>query len=38
MAGGGEFQVHYNSNLDAGQATRLLEAVAQYMAIHSDNG
>jgi hypothetical protein len=25
------FQVHFNSNLDAGQACRLLDTVAQYM-------
>jgi hypothetical protein len=25
------FRVHYNSNLDAGQACRLLDAVAEYM-------
>lgn len=34
--GEGTFQVHYNSNLDAGQTSRLLDAVAQYMALHSD--
>jgi hypothetical protein len=36
--GEGTFQVHFNSNLDGGAASRLLEAVAQYMAIHYDNG
>jgi hypothetical protein len=31
------FQVHFNDNLDAGQATRLLEAVAEYMEEHQDS-
>jgi hypothetical protein len=29
--GEGTFQVHFNANLDAAQASRLLDAVAQYM-------
>ena len=36
--GEGTFQVHFNSNLDTGQASRLLDAVAQFMAINYDNG
>jgi hypothetical protein len=36
--GEGTFQVHFNSNLDGGQACRLLDAVAQYMSIHYDKG
>jgi hypothetical protein len=28
------FQVHFNHNLDAGQATRLLDTVADYMEHH----
>lgn len=32
--GEGTFQVHFNSNLDPGQASCLLDAVAQYMALH----
>jgi hypothetical protein len=32
--GEGTFQVHFNSNLDTGQASRLLDAVAQYMTLH----
>jgi hypothetical protein len=34
--GEGTFQVHFNSNLDGSSASRLLEAVAQYMALHYD--
>jgi hypothetical protein len=36
--GEGTFQVHFNSNLDAGQACRLLDGVAQYMTFHYNNG
>jgi hypothetical protein len=36
--GEGTFQVHFNSNLDNGQACRLLDAVAQYMTLHYNNG
>jgi hypothetical protein len=32
--GEGTFQVHFNSNLDAGQASRLLDAVAQFMSLN----
>jgi hypothetical protein len=32
--GEGTFQVHFNDNLDASQASRLLDAVAQYMSLH----
>jgi hypothetical protein len=28
------FKVHYNKNLDSGRASRLLDAVAEYMTIH----
>jgi hypothetical protein len=34
--GEGTFQVHFNSNLDGCSASRLLEAVAQYMSLHYD--
>jgi hypothetical protein len=36
--GEGTFQVHFNSNLDTGQASRLLDAVAQYMSLHYNTG
>jgi hypothetical protein len=36
--GEGTFQVHFNSNLDTGQAYRLLDAVAQYMSLHYNKG
>jgi hypothetical protein len=36
--GEGTFQVHFNSNLDTGQAARLLDAVAQYMSMHYNKG
>jgi hypothetical protein len=32
--GEGTFQVHFNNNLDHSQASRLLDAVAQYMSLH----
>jgi hypothetical protein len=31
------FQVHFNENLNAGQATRLLEAIVDYMEEHQDS-
>ena len=31
------FQVHFNDNLSSGQATRLLEAIAEYMEEHQDS-
>jgi hypothetical protein len=36
--GEGTFQVHFNSNLDATQACRLLDAVAQFMSLHYNQG
>jgi hypothetical protein len=36
--GEGTFQVHFNNNLDHTQASRLLDAVAQYMSLHHNNG
>jgi hypothetical protein len=34
--GEGMFQVHFNSNLDPVQVSRLLDAIAQFIAIEND--